>query len=41
MSINNLKENLQVSHGTVSAWLDSLTKLYLICFFTAMAEKDS
>jgi len=30
LSINSLKGDLQVSHGTVSAWLDSLTKLYLI-----------
>ncbi|MCD6224116.1 MAG: ATP-binding protein [Deltaproteobacteria bacterium] len=30
LSINSLKEDLHVSHGTVSTWLDSLTKLYLI-----------
>ncbi len=30
LSINSLKEDLYVSHGTVSTWLDSLTKLYLI-----------
>lgn len=30
LSINSLKEDLHVSHGTVSTWLDSLNKLYLI-----------
>lgn len=30
LSINSLKENLYVSHATVTTWLDSLDKLYLI-----------
>ncbi len=30
LSINSLKENLYVSHTTVTTWLDSLDKLYLI-----------
>ncbi|MCK4825153.1 ATP-binding protein [bacterium] len=30
LSINSLKENLYVSHATVTTWLDSLNKLYLI-----------
>ena len=29
LSINSLKEDLQVSHGTISNWLESLSKLYL------------
>lgn len=30
LSINSLREDLQVSHGTVSTWLETLKKLYLI-----------
>ncbi len=30
MSINSLKHDLQVSHGTVATWLESLSRLYLI-----------
>jgi predicted AAA+ superfamily ATPase len=30
LSINSLKEDLQVSHATVKGWLESLQKLYLI-----------
>lgn len=30
LSINSLKEDLSVSHGTVKAWLESLIRLYLI-----------
>ena len=30
LSLNSLKEDLQVSHGTVKGWLESLRKLYLI-----------
>jgi len=30
LSINSLREDLQVSYGTVRAWLESLTTLYLI-----------
>lgn len=30
LSINSLKEDLQVSYGTVRTWLESLTRLYLI-----------
>ena len=29
LSINSLKEDLQVSHETISNWLESLSKLYL------------
>jgi len=29
LSVNSLKEDLQVSHGTISNWLASLSKLYL------------
>jgi len=30
LSINSLKEDLNVSHGTVQTWLESLKRLYLI-----------
>jgi len=30
LSLNSLKEDLNVSHGTVKGWIDSLQKLYLI-----------
>lgn len=41
LSINSLRQDLNVSHGTVSTWLDSLTKLLFDLFSVAMAEKNS
>ena len=39
LSINSLKEDLSVSHGTVQAWLESLTRLYLIFSLSPWQKK--
>lgn len=39
LSINSLRQDLNVSHGTVSTWLDSLTKLYLIFSLSPWQKK--
>jgi hypothetical protein len=39
LSINSLREDLNVSHGTVRTWLDSLTRLYLIASIPPWQKK--
>ena len=39
LSVNSLKEDLQVSHGTISNWLASLSKLYLTFSLSPCQQK--
>jgi predicted AAA+ superfamily ATPase len=41
LSINNLRQDLSVAHDTVSAWIDTLTSLYLCFRIKPWAKKIS
>jgi predicted AAA+ superfamily ATPase len=41
LSLNSLKQDLQVSHGTVKGWLASLRKLYLLFSIPPWKTKKS